>query len=168
MAERETLIDNYRIHYEGLFSVIDLYTLIDEYFEEKGYDKREKKNIERVTKSGKFIEIELEPWKKTTDYAQSSIRVRLQMKEVKEVEIEKDGVKVKLNKGDVSITMSAFLTTDYEHKWESKPMFFFLRTIFEKFVFGSYTAQYKAEIMNDFNLLTSQIKSFLNLYKTSY
>ena len=45
MAERETLIDNYRVIYEGLFSVKDLYSLIDEYFEEKGYDRREKKNI---------------------------------------------------------------------------------------------------------------------------
>src|SRR3989338_6822438 len=127
MAERETLIDNYRVIYEGLFSVGDLYSLIDEYFEEKGYDKREKKNIERVSKEGKFIEIELEPWKKITDYAMSSIRVRMQMHDVKEVEVEKDGVKIKLNQGKVNIVISAYMTTDYENKWEAKPMFFFFR-----------------------------------------
>ena len=69
MAERETLIDNYRIQYEGLFSAVDLYTMIDEYFEERGYDKVEKKNIERVSKEGKFIEVEMQPFKRITDYA---------------------------------------------------------------------------------------------------
>ena len=66
MSEREILVDKRRMTYEGLFSVADLYSLIDEYFEEKGYDKHEKKNIERVTPNGKDIEIEVEPWKKIT------------------------------------------------------------------------------------------------------
>lgn len=165
MVEREPLVENYRIQYDGLFSVKDLYALIDEYFEEKGYDKREKKNIERVSQEGKFIEIEFEPWKKITDYAQSIIKVRLQMRDVKEVVVEKDGVKVKLNQGSVNVVMGAILQTDYENKWESKAMFFFLRVLFDKYVFGSYTAEYKAEIINDFNQLIYQIKSFLNLYR---
>ena len=167
MAERETLVDNYRLQYEGLFSVIDLYTMIDEYFEEKGYDKREKKNIERVTPEGKFIEIELEPYKKITDYAKSTIKVRLQMKDIKEVVVEKDGVKVKLNQGSIHLVFSCFLETDYEGKWETKPMFYFLRVLYDKFIYSSYTSQYKGEVVNDFNLLISQIRSFLNLYRTS-
>jgi len=167
MAERETLVDNYRIQYEGLLSVVDLYTMIDEYFEEKGYDKREKKNIERVSPEGKFIEIELEPYKKITDYAKSSIKVRLQMKNIKEIEVERDGVKVRLNQGSVNIVFSCYLETDYEHKWETKPMFYFMRVLYDKFIYASYTSQYKGEVVNDFNQLISQIKSFLNLYRAT-
>ena len=165
MAERETLIYNERIIYEGLFSVADLYSLIDEYFEEKGYDKREKKNIERVTKEGKFIEIEMEPWKKLTDYVKSSLRVRMQMHNVRETDIVKDGVKVKLHQGSVNIVMSCFLITDYEDKWEAKPIFFFLRSLWDKFFMGNYMTQHKAEALNDFTQLKSQIQSYLNLYR---
>src|SRR3989344_777221 len=106
MVEREPIIENYRIQYEGLFSVGDLYSLIDEYFEEKGYDKREKKNIERVSKEGKFIEVEMEPWKKITDYAESVLKVRMQLTNITETIIEKDGVKVKMNQGKANILFS--------------------------------------------------------------
>ena len=165
MAERETLVDNYRIQYEGLLSVVDLYTMIDEYFEEKGYDKREKKNIEKVSPEGKYIEIHVEPWKKMTDYAKSVIGVRVVMSDIKEVEIEKDGVKVKLNQGKVQFVFDAWLETDYEHRWEMKPMFFLVRTIFDKYFFKNYTISFKNEVASDLNQLIVLMRSFLNLYR---
>ncbi|MBS3142014.1 hypothetical protein J4464_01365 [Candidatus Woesearchaeota archaeon] len=165
MSEREILVDKRRMTYEGLFSVADLYSLIDEYFEEKGYDKHEKKNIERVTPNGKDIEIEVEPWKKITDYAQSIIRVRILMTGIKEVEVEKDGVKIKLNQGKVQLIFDAIFETDYEHRWEAKPVFHFVRTIVDRYLYKTYTNQYKGEVMNDFNMLVYQIKAFLNLYR---
>jgi len=165
MPEREVIIDKYRVTYEGLFNALDLYTIIDEFLEDKGYDKREKKNIERVTKDGKYIELWLEPWKKLTDYAKSVILVRIIMSEVKEVEIEKEGVKVKMNQGKIQFVFDAYLETDYENRWEMKPIFFFLRTIFDKFIFKSYMIGYRNEIRSDANQLIVTIRSYLNLYR---
>ena len=64
MSEREVVIDKMRMGYEGLFDVSELYKLIDGWLREKGYDKREKRMAEKVTEGGKFIEWEIEPWKK--------------------------------------------------------------------------------------------------------
>jgi len=163
MAERDVVIERYRLTYEGLFNLLDLYTMIDEFFEDKGYDKRERKNIERVTPEGKYIEIQLEPWKKLTDYAKSVIAVRMIFSDIKEVEVEKDGVKVKMNQGKVQFVFDAFLETDYEHRWEMKPMFFFIRTIFDKYIYRSYTISFKNEVANDLNSLIVMCRSFLNL-----
>ncbi|MFH1054102.1 MAG: hypothetical protein V1740_06810 [Candidatus Woesearchaeota archaeon] len=165
MAEREIIVDRNRLTYEGLFSVIDLYTMIDEFFEDKGYDKREKKNVERVKAEGKYIELELEPWKKLTDYAKSVIKVRILMSDIKEVEVEKEGVKVKLNQGKVQFVFDAYLETDYEHRWEMKPMFFFIRTLLDKFAFKNYTVSFKNEVKSDLSQLIIMIRSFLNLYR---
>jgi hypothetical protein len=165
MSEREVIVDKVRLSYEGLFSVADFYKMIDEFFEEKNYDKRELKNIERVSPEGKYIEIELLPWKKVSDYAKNEIRVRMMMSNIKDVEVEKDGVKVKLNQGNLQIVFDAYLTTDYENRWESKPYFFFLRTIFDKYLYRPFQSGFQQGVKSDFVELRDRIKAFLNLYR---
>ncbi len=165
MSEREVVIDKMRLTYEGLFDVVELYKLIDRFFKEKGYDKRERHNSERITPEGKFIELELEPWKKITDYAMNVIKLRIVMSDVTEVVVKKDNVKVRLNKGKINMVFDAYIETDYEHRWEGKPLFFFLRTIFDKYVFRPYTSGFRKNVIDDCNHLYNKIKAFLNLYK---
>lgn len=167
MAEREVVIDKMRLSYEGLFKVSELYKLIDGWLREKGYDKRERRMAESVTKDGKFIEWELEPWKKTTDYAKNVIKLRVILTDIKEVDIEIDKVKTKMNQGKADFIFDGYLETDYENRWESKPLFFFLRTVFNKYIFKPYTEGYQANIISDVNDLHSRIKGFLNLYRYS-
>ena len=167
MAEREIIIDKMRLSYEGLFKVTDLYKLIDGWFREKGYDKREKKMAESVTKNGKFIEWEIEPWKKMTDYARLVIKMRIIMTDIKEVDVEIDKMKVKMNQGKVDFVFDGLLETDYENRWESKPLFYFLRTLFDKYIFKPYTVGYQNNIIADVNDIHSRIKAFLNLYRYS-
>ncbi|HLD43549.1 MAG TPA: hypothetical protein VJB08_06225 [Candidatus Nanoarchaeia archaeon] len=167
MVERETVIDKLRLTYEGLFVATDLYQMIDNWFRQKAYDKRENKNIEKVTPDGKYIEIELEPWKKITDYARIVIKIRLIMNDVKEIEMEKDGLKVRMNQGKVHVVMDSYLETDYENRWEGSPVFYFIRVIFDKFIFKPLTGGWKSEVVHDTNHLYGQIRSFLNLYKFS-
>ncbi|MDP7323380.1 MAG: hypothetical protein QF632_01310 [Candidatus Woesearchaeota archaeon] len=165
MAEREVLVDKMRLTYEGLFSIYDMYKMIDEWFEEKGYDKREVKNIESVFPEGKYIEVVMEPWKKLTDYAKSVIKVRMIFSDIKEVQVEKDGMKVKMNQGRAHFVFDAFLETDYENRWESKPMFFLIRTLYDKYFYKGYTSQLKGEVMDAVTELHARIKGFLNLHR---
>ena len=165
MAEREVLVDKMRLTYEGLFSIYDMYKMIDEWFEEKGYDKREVKNIESVFPEGKYIEVVMEPWKKLTDYSKSVIKVRMIFSDIKEVQVEKDGMKVKMNQGRAHFVFDAFLETDYENRWESKPMFFLIRTLYDKYFYKGYTSQLKGEVMDAVTELHARIKGFLNLHR---
>ncbi|MBD3310504.1 hypothetical protein GF351_04750 [Candidatus Woesearchaeota archaeon] len=167
MAEREVIVDKMRITYEGLFDVKEFYKFIDVWFREKGYDKKDVKNIEKVTPEGKYIELELEPWKKITDYAKNVIKLRIFMTDIKEVEVEQDNKKVKLNQGKVHMVFDAFLETDYENRWEMKPTFFFIKTIFDRFFYKPYTSGYQANVLNDVNQLAANVKAFLNLYRYS-
>lgn len=165
MTERRIVVDKLRLTYTGIFSVVELYQLIDRWTREKGYDKRENKNVEEVKPSGKNIELDIEPWKKITDYVRSSIHMRIIMSDIKEVEVEKDNLKVKMNQGKVQIIIDGWLDTDYENRWEGHPIFFFLRSVFEKYVYKPFTVGYENYVASDVSHLHSTIKSFLNLYR---
>ena len=163
-AQRTFLVDKYKMQYEGLFDILDLYKLITEYFEEKGYDKRELVNAEMVNDNDeKFIELIIQPWKKLTDYAKSEIRVRIIMEDVKKVEIEKNGIKINAHHGKIFFTFDVYVDSDYEGRWGMTGNFALIRLLFERFFFSHLLKQANAESINDFKTLVYQIKVFLNL-----
>ena len=165
MTETKIVIDNLSLNYEGLFSAKEYYRLVDSFMQEKNYNKKEVLNTEKVESSGKFIEMEVEPYKKVSDYAKIVIRVRTKMFNVKEVEVEKDGHKLTLNQGKVNILIDGILQTDYENRWTNRPFWIFLRTIYDKFIYKTYIDQFDNEVMRDVNQLHTQLKAFFNLYR---
>ena len=165
MVERRIIVDAMKLGYKGLFDVTELYKLVDAYYRERGYTKHELRNYEFVSAGGKHIEIVKEPYRKITDYAKYVVRCTLVLSEVKEVVIEKDGHKVKMNQGSADVQIDGFLELDYEHRWEKKPFFYFLRAIFDQFVFKVHTERYEAGLVEECSELQGQIKAFLNLYR---
>ncbi|MBW2996534.1 hypothetical protein KY332_04510 [Candidatus Woesearchaeota archaeon] len=165
MAERKLVVDQLKLTYEGIFDLNGLYRTIDAWFYEKGYDRYEKKNYEQVLPTGKDIEIELMPWKKTTDYFKNILRIRMKFTNINDVDVEKKGVKLKLQQGRIMMIFDAYLESDYEHKWDVKPMFFFLRTIFDKYIFRGYFKKFEKWLVNDLYQLHGRIQQFLNIHR---
>ena len=163
MSERRLVVDHLRIKYEGLFDFFELYRLIDSWFREKAYDKRELRNQEHVKPDGKYIELVLMPWKKINDYARHVIRMEIRAFHLKEVVVKIDNRKVKLNQAKLDIIIDGYLDTDYEDRFESKPFYFFIRTLFDKFIYGPYSAQFEGLLVENVTQLHTLIKSFLNL-----
>jgi len=165
MAEKKLVVDQLKLTYEGLFDLNGFYRAIAAWFYEKQYDWLEHRNYEQVLPSGKDIEIELRPWKKTTLYFKNIIRLRMRFLDVKEVEIEKEGVKININQGTVRIIVDGYLETDYEGWWEAKPMFYFIRTLFDKYIYKKEFNEYQGWLIHDIQDLHSRMQKFLNLYR---
>lgn len=165
MAEQKIVVENLELQYEGLFSFKDLYKLIDDWLKENNYDKVEKMNMEKVSEEGKYIELVLEPVKYLTDFVEYIIKMRIIGRNIKEVEVERDGKKEKLNQGSLYIRFDAILETDYEGRWEQKPTFYFLRVLIDKYVYKFYTGKYESGLKKDLTEIHTQIKSLLNLYR---
>ena len=165
MPERDFVIEKRRVTYEGLFSFAELYRLIDEYFENLGYDKVEIKNVEVVQPEGKYAELEIEPYKSVTDWAKHKIHIRIICSNLKDVEVKRDDRKERLNSGKVQVVLDAWLETDTMTMWEEKPIYYLLRQIFHKFVFPPITRRFKNDIAADAQRLLDEVKAFLNLYK---
>ena len=165
MAEYNFVLKNQEVVYEGLFVVGELYQVINKFFKDKGYDWREVRHHEYLGDVSKFIDIELRPWKKVSDYASNEIRIHVLVSDMKDVIIEQDNKKINMQKGKVDISIDAVLITDYEGKWESNPTYYFIRTLFDKFIYKRYTERFDEDLKKDTLELISTIKSYLNLYK---
>ena len=161
MAERELIVDKERIDYEGPFEMVDFYRLFEAFAIDMAYDRKELKHAESVTKEGKFIELELEPWKTLTDYAKSFIHVRVQMANVKDIVV--DGKR--LQTGKISVVIDGILETDYESRWEGKPVLLFLRSFYDKYIYKPLAGGFDKMIRSDTMHLKEVVKAFLNMYQ---
>jgi len=164
MVERKLIIEDLALGYEGYFEATELYRAINDFIRNKNYDPVESKNFEYVGEKGKTIEIEMNPYKKITEYVKYELKIKIKMENVTEEIIEVDGIKRKLNKGKVTVKFKAYFTTDYEDVWEGKPWMFIFRTLVDKFVIPSYIQKWEEGLVKDVNDLHTEIKTFLNLY----
>ena len=108
MAEYNILVMDRMIEYTGLFDLPGLIKLLDRWFKERGYDKRETKNYEEVYEDHRQVTIEMLPYKKISDNVKFEMRLFMIFKNLQETEVEKDGKKVKLMKGTAQIFMDAY------------------------------------------------------------
>lgn len=165
MSEKKIVVDDMKIEYQGLFDAKELYRIIENWTKENGYNKKEQSNIEHVNTDGKYVEIKFEPSKSITDYAKIIIKLKLSMNGIKDVEVKREGHKLHLQQGKVGFSFQGILETDYEGKWETKPILFFIRTLYDKYIYRNYSGKYEGEINRDVNLLAGDIKRYLNLQK---
>ena len=165
MVEKLALIDKKEIKYSGIFSVNDLYTLIDDLTKKNGYIKKEYNNRETIKKDGRSVNIRFEIRRKMSDYATSVIQMKILLDNIKDLDIEKEGTHMNRNQGDVRIIFDAYLENDFEHKWENTPGFFFVRVLFDKYIFKPFTTDYQGIVMKDYNMFKDEITAFLNLNK---
>lgn len=165
MVERQVLSGPERITYEGLFDVKELIQLYYDWSSDKGYVPVETRHTEAAKKEGKYIEADYKPFKKVTDYIKNVFAIRMILSDVKDVVVEQDGTKKKLQQGKIQLVFQAWLETDYESRWEMKPLFYVLRTVFEKYIYTPFISGYQKEAKEDLELLKNNYKSYLNLYK---
>ena len=163
MTEKYPVVDKRTISYEGLFNASELFYTIDSWLRDNGYDKYEKKVLEKNLESGRFVQHKMEPYKKINDYVKLVIEITLTLSELKDVTIEKEGLKIALNKGKVDCSLAGVLYTDYEGRWETKPIFFFIGVLLDKFIFKTRFHYYVDTLRKDVTNLEHEIKTFLNL-----
>jgi len=163
MAERLIVVDRDRLEYDGVFDAKEVLRVMQQWSSDKGYWLIEKKHGESTKPEGKYIDMEFEPFKKFTDYAKGIIKIRAQFNEVKDIVIERDGKKVRMQEGKILILLSGILETDYEGRWEGKPLFYVLRTVFEKYVYGPFISGFERGVKEDVMSLKNNLKAFLNL-----
>lgn len=165
MVEHKLIVDGLRLKYEGLFEVVEFFKEVEDWMREKGMEKEIKKKEEHVKASGKKIQWFIEIWKKPTDYAKQVVRVNALMDNVKEISIVKGGHRKKLNQGDILVIFDAFLETDLEGRWQQKPVYWFLRALYDKFIWKIWTNKFEDELVSLTYDLHKRIHGFLNLYK---
>ena len=165
MPELRTVVDNLRLQYQGIFNFRELYTLIDRWYRDRGYDKYEVRNSEQHLPTGIQLEIELHPWKKITLYEETQHKITIIATDLKDVMVTKNGKKVKMQEGKLMIFFTVYLRTDYLGKWDSKPYFVFLRGIFDQVIYKSFIDRDMKLLSEEINHLYNVARTYLNMNK---
>jgi hypothetical protein len=163
MAEKDKIFSS-KIKYDGLLDFKDFYKFCYQWLsEEAGLDVIENKYAEKISGDSKNIKVEWGGSRKVTDYFKFGIDVKFEVLNLTNVEVTKDGKKIKMNKGSVEIGIKGTLIRDYEGKFEKTSTQKFMRGIYEKWVIYSRIKEYEEKLVGDCNEFLSQAKAFLDL-----
>jgi len=161
MVETKIIAEAKGISYEGIFNLRFLISEIDAKLRELGYTINEKLNKEDVNPKGKSIEIVKEAPKKVRDFAKYVIEAKMNFSELKEKIVERSGSKQHINQRKASIIFSAYLELDYAQRWEKRPIFYFLRSVFDTFVWKVGPERLEAGLAEEVSSVYNSTKSFL-------
>ncbi len=165
MPEKKQVVESETIAYDGLFEGTELYRVIDKFFQDKGYDKAELSHDEHVAEGGKDVTVVVEGSMRPNDYTKKIINVKILIKGLRDVIIERNKHKTKLQHGKVTAIFNSFVISDVEGKWEAKPMFVFMRALVDRYLYRYYINKIEQELKEDTLHLKALVKSFLNLHR---
>lgn len=148
---------------KGLWNFKEFYNFCFEWFQSEGYILTESKYQDKMQEAGQEIVIEWLGWRKITDYFKFEIKVEWHILGMKTEEAEREGKKVKTNKGELEVKVTGQLVRDYENRWELKPFWKFLRGVYERYVIRTTVDEYEDRLIEDTLKFIGQVKSFLEL-----
>ena len=169
MVEYKQVLYDLRITYNGPLVVEDFYAEIENWVKEKGYEKEPKKKMEHVTKHGKKIEWFIEIHRKLDELRNGVIVLRAYLDNVKEVIINKNGKKIRINTADAYINIDGFIQSIiHASYYEVKPIYYFIRALIDRYIYNFWTGKFDGQVAGDCHDLFKRIKSFFNVQKNRY
>jgi len=163
MAERDNLLAA-KVKHTGIFDFKETYKILYNWLVEQGYDLNEKTYKEVVgAGNSKELELEWEALRKVSDYFRYLLKIDWKIIGMTSVEVEIDGVKQKMNKGQFELGVKAILIKDYENKWEDRPIWKFLRGFYDKYIIKERQDQYELKLISEMNEFLEQAKAYLAL-----
>jgi len=158
-------LDGEKVAYKGIFNFEELYEHLYHWLEWHKFSVREKKYKEKVTPKGKEYEIEWEAEKDIDGYSKMVVKAKWLAVGISDVEVAKDDKKIKMQKGEVEIKVSASLVTDKNDEWEQKLAFKFMKNFYERYLYRDMIDSYKSKVWKAGWDFYNEIKAFLNLYR---
>jgi len=169
MSEKKQVIYDLRITYSGPFLVEDFYAEVDNWINEKGFEKEHKKKMEHVTKSGKKIEWVIEAHSKMDDMHHVVIVLRALLDNVREIVLKKDNRKIRINNGNVLINIDGFVQSHIHGSfYQVKPVFYFIRALIDKFIYNFWSFKHHGTVGAECHDLFKRIRAFFNVQKYKY
>ncbi len=162
MSEKDKVYGS-KVKQTGIFDYKELYRFNWNWLVDNQYDITEKVYGEKIGPAGKEVDIEWDATRKISDYFKFQIKATWKILGMTNVEVEKNGAKIKMQKAQVEIKVDGILVKDYESKWEDNPLYKWLRTAYDKYLVRGRIESYEAKLIGEVDEFIAQIKSFLAL-----
>ncbi len=151
------------LKHEGYWSYKALYDFAYIYLNEENFFLSEKKYEEKVGENGKDLKVDWNAFRKVTDYFKYVLDIQWRIRGLIDAEAEIGGKKKKTNRGEIKVKVIGTLERDYEEKWEKRPIWKFLRGVYDKYIVRTTIDQHEIKLIEEANDFFNELKSFLNL-----
>ena len=163
MPEKDQIFSS-KIKYDGIVSFKDFYRFCYDWLvDEMDLAIMEDQYVEKIKGNAKDIDIVWTGTRKVTDYFKFSVKIKFRIIGMENVEISQDGVKVKMNKGNVEAKVAGTLIKDYQGKFEQSSFQKFLRSIYEKWIIPARVSEFEDKLAKNCDEFLSQVKAYLDL-----
>ncbi len=162
MVEKDKIYSG-KLKHTGIWDFKETYRFIYDWLVDNDYLITEKSYNEKITPGGKDIEIAWEARRKISDYFRFVLKVNWRILGMSDVEVQKNGAKIKTNKGYIEIKFAAVLEKDYEHRWENSGFMKFLRGVYDRYIIVGRIDNYEDKLFGEVDELIAQTKSWLAL-----
>jgi hypothetical protein len=167
MVEKKHVVHDLMLRYSGPLSIEGFYKEVEDWMREKDMHKELKKKSEDVISKGKRIEWIIEAWKNPQRTVKTLVRLRALFDDVKEVRMKRKGKNIKINEANAHIHIDGWIETSLTSRWTQKPLYTFLRTLYDKYIWniGTVIESYEGVVNADSYNLHKRLKAFFELYK---
>ena len=162
MAQKKEVYKE-KLKQTGYWKYKDIYDELFRWLKDHNYKVFEELYNEKLLSKGKEVIIKWRAERKITDYFKFQQILDWHILGMKDTEVEIDGKKVSTQKGEVEITFRANLIKDYEKRWEDKPFWKFLRSVYEKYVIRETVDEYEDDVEDEAKEMISEFKAFLKI-----
>ena len=165
MGEHRIIVDHLKLEYKGPVNFNELIRNIETHFAEKHFEKRSDRTYEIDAPKGKYIEWIQGSWKKISDWIRLVIKIRIQAYDMVKVDAVLDKKKIRIDNCRMIIYFDGYIETDYEHRWDEKPLLIFFRTIKDKFLEKAYTERFESILTQDVHQVYELTQRYLNMQR---
>jgi len=166
--EKKQVLYDLRVAYDGPFLIEDLFEEVNNWVEKEGYTLEQKKKLEHLDKSGKEIEWLVEIHHELNPEFQSVVRLRVLIRNLKEITLERKGKKVRVNSGSAFVGIDGFLHSIYTSYWGRKPFYYFFRTIIDQYIYNFWQDKEDGYVVADCHDIYKTLRAFFHLQKYKY
>ena len=166
--QRDLVINNREVRYDGIFNFDEVMRTLKSALREKGYECKEKRTEETVMEEGRKSFLEARPFKVKTDYITLMMKIKINLINTGEIVQELPGRKRRMQQGEISLVFDAWFLSDYEHRWENRPMLQFVRWLFDRFFYLSYTERFEQRLTSEVHKIYAFMEQYFNMTRTHY
>jgi len=166
MADRMDILPAQKMELNNaIFDWQELYRHAHDWLSWLKYDIWEHEYVESAGPAGKTIKVIWNCEREIDDYSKFVIYIIYSLNGISDVGVEQNGEIVRYQKGNISVTVQAYIVLDRDDRWKYGKASKTIKKLYEKFLYREQIETMIGQIWGEGWGFYNEVKSFLNLYK---
>ena len=134
MVSKMSVMPGTNVKFRGIFNYSEFMQSIKNWFKDYDYEFQEPTHKWKVPSEGVEAEIKMTGERKVNEYVKYHITVSIRIWDMKDVEVVKDGQKMKLQDGKVSVDVEGKLEFDWQNRFGGNKFLQHAQDFLHKFI----------------------------------